>query len=364
MSDRLSGPSMLALVASLEGPALWRILQPFTALERLGYPCGWDMTTNHAVGVIAPAFDGYVLSRMSWDVADRPIADAWLRRLRADGKLVVYDADDDLFSPAATDHLLAAGLASGKTRATLEAGRAARIWALRQADGVTVSTEHLAAIVGAYTERPVIVVPNAIDLPWFRRVVAATSRRTPGLTIGWAGGQRADDDLAAMAEGWGRIAARYPDVTFVVAGYRPAIIAARVPAERLVVLPWRPVERYPSSFREIDIGCAAMAPSAFNAGKSTIKAMEYAAAGAAVVASSAYGQLVEHERSGLIADDSDAWTEQLAALVERPALRAILARRLTRHVERHCSLAGNLRTWPDAWRAIAESARAERLVAV
>ena len=48
-----------------------------------------------------------------------------------------------------------------------------------------------------------IVVPNAIDVPWFRRVLRGAQRRTDGMTIGWAGGIRPDRDLAEMAQAWG-----------------------------------------------------------------------------------------------------------------------------------------------------------------
>src|SRR4051812_18239324 len=60
MADRLTGPSMLALVGrERTGPDLWRVLQPITALEKAGYPCGWDFKENALIGQIAPVFDGY-----------------------------------------------------------------------------------------------------------------------------------------------------------------------------------------------------------------------------------------------------------------------------------------------------------------
>ena len=63
-ASRLTGPSMLALVGDRTGPTLWRVLQPITALEKAGYPCGWDLTHNALIGQIAPHFDGYLLPRM------------------------------------------------------------------------------------------------------------------------------------------------------------------------------------------------------------------------------------------------------------------------------------------------------------
>lgn len=352
----LTGPSVLALVGrERTGPDLWRVLQPITALEKAGYSCGWDFKENALIGQIAPLFDGYVLPRFSWPPRQRRIAEAWFSALRKAGKFIVYDADDDVFTAAETQRRVELAWTEGKSFEQLEAERFERIWAMQQCDGVTVSTQRLATIIRTFTSKPVIVVPNAIDLPWFRQIVSATKRNVPGLTIGWAGGKRHDRDVAEMAEAWGRIAARYPSVTFVVQGWVPPVIAEHVPAERLVTLPWMPLETYPAGLAQVDIACAAVADTPFNRAKSQIKAMEAAAAGSAVVASAFYGGLVDHGVSGWIAENAEEWEDALSELIERPALRSIMARRLLKHVERKCSLRENLWRWPQAWAEIAES---------
>lgn len=358
MPERLNGPSMLALVGDMTGPTLWRTLMPITALEKAGYACGWDFMKNDAIAAIAPAFDGYLLSRASWPPAYRRMAEQWFAAARKAGKFIVYDADDDVFTSQETQRRVELDWTEGKTVEQLEAERFERIWAMQQCDGVTVTTQRLATIVRSYTSKPVIVVPNAIDLVWFQKVVRATPRKIPGLTIGWAGGRRHDRDVELMAEAWSRIARRYPGVTFVVQGWQPEVIKEHVPAERLVTISWMPAERYPAGLAQIDIGCAAIADTPFNRAKSPIKAYEYAAAGAAVVASpTLYSGLVEHGYSGLIATTTDEWETALAGLVESHAQRQIMARRLLRTVEKRHSLAGNLWRWPAAWQQIAESAR-------
>jgi glycosyltransferase involved in cell wall biosynthesis len=364
MADRLTGPSMLALVGDLSGPALWRILQPISALERAGYPCGWDRTQNHAVSAIAGRYQGIILPRVSWPIAFRPTASAWLAEIRARGQVIVYEADDDLFSTAMVAHGLAAGL-TPKTFRQLDADRHDLHWLLGQVDGVTVSTPYLAEIVRGFTDRPVVVVPNAIDVSWFRSVLRAATRPSPACTIGWAGGKRDERDLAPLGAAWRTIAERYPAVRFLVAGHRSPTLTRAVPADRLEIRPWLPLERYPANLAGLTIGCAALHASAFARSKSDIKALEYAVAGAAVVASpTVYGELVEHGYSGLIAETADEWMLALSALVESPARCAILARRLLRHVERERSLAQNLWRWPAAWSMIAESAKTRRLVMV
>jgi glycosyltransferase involved in cell wall biosynthesis len=359
MADRLPGPSILALVGDHTGPTLWRVLQPITALEKQGYPCGWDDMANPAIGAIAPAFDGYLLSRTSWNPEHRRLAEGWFASIRAAGKLVVYDADDDIFTAAETRRRVELNWTDGKSFERLESERWERIWAMQQCDGVTVSTQRLATIVRSFTSKPVVVVPNAIDLPWFRGIIQATKRQLPGLTIGWAGGRRHDRDVEDMATAWGRVASKYPAVTFVVQGHQPEVITEHVHIDRLVKLPWMPLESYPAGLAQIDIGCCAVADTPFNRPKSNIKAMEYAAAGAAVVASpTLYGSLIEQGVSGYLVEGADEWEDGLSLLIERPALRAMMRTRLLKRIEKRHTLAGNLHRWPAAWATIAESARA------
>lgn len=364
MADRLSGPSVLALIDQVNGPNLWRVLQPITALEKAGYSAGWDFKSNGLIGAVAPAFDGYLLPRISWPASERRTAEAWFQASRLAGKFVVYDADDDVFTSQETHRRIELNWSEGKSVEQLEDERHQRIWAMQQCDGVTVTTQRLATIVRQYTHKPVIVVPNAIDLEWFRGVARQAKRVAPGLTIGWAGGKRHDRDVEQMAEAWGMIARYSGDgIKFVVQGWIPPVVQEHVPADRLVLLPWMKAETYPQGIAQIDIGCCAVADTPFNRAKSNIKSMEYAAAGAAVVASpTLYSGLVEHGVSGYICETVDEWTRALANLINSNAERQIMNRRLLRTVEKRHTLAGNLWRWPAAWATIGDEARAHRIL--
>jgi glycosyltransferase involved in cell wall biosynthesis len=361
MTAALTRPRMLALVGDLSGPTLWRVLQPTAALQDRGYPAEWDFRTAPAIEHAPRAFDGFVLPRLAWpSVAQRLVAH-WFDLLHAAGKFVVFDLDDDILTFADTARRIELGWTEGRSFDQLEAARAARVWALRRCDGVTVSTEPLAEVVRSFTARPVVVVPNAIDLPWLRTVLRRALRRTRGVTIGWAGGMRSGRDLAPVAEAWRRIAERFPSVTFVVQGHPDPGLLAAVPSDRLLLLPWLPLDRYPEGLVEVDIACCAVAADRWNANKSPIKAYEAAVAGAAVVATpTVYGSLIADGLTGYLAETASDWTRALADLVEHPALRSMMARRLLRVVEREHALARNVGAWPAAWAAIAEDAAERR----
>lgn len=349
---------MLALIDEVNGPNLWRVLQPITALEKAGYPAGWDFKSASMLGLVAPHVDGYLLPRISWPAPHRSTAEAWFDGIRKQGKFAVYDMDDDILTSQETHRRVDLDWTEGKSFEQLEGERFQRIWAMQQCDGVTVTTQRLATIARSYTTKPVIVVPNAIDVPWFRGIVNATKRQVPGLTIGWAGGRRHDRDVEAMATAWGRIARKYPAVTFVCMGWQPEVIKEHVPADRLVLLPWMKAETYPSGLAQMDIQCAALADTPFNRAKSPIKVMEAAVSGAAVVASpTLYSGIVETAKSGWIVDGADEWEAALETLIDSPALRSMMARRLLKTVERKHALSVNLWCWPAAWATIAESSR-------
>jgi glycosyltransferase involved in cell wall biosynthesis len=161
-----------------------------------------------------------------------------------------------------------------------------------------------------------------------------------------------------MAEAWGRIAARYPAVRFVVVGHLSPLIVQAVPAAQLVTVPWLPVDVYPRAYRGIDILCCPLADTDFNRGKSPIKAFEGAAAGCAVVASpTVYRRVLHDGGNGYIVRDAEAWAGILAALLDYPELRQRVAVNWQRRVQQRHNLDADASMWPRAWGKLIGAAR-------
>ena len=180
-------------------------------------------------------------------------------------------------------------------------------------------------------------------------------RKIEGLTIGWAGGNRPDGDLTEMAVAWGRIAKRYPDVTFVVMGHQPGVVSEHVPESRLKRIPWMSQFEYPLGLVGIDIGCCPLEDRPFNRCKTPIKSWEYALSGAAVVASpTVYGQCITDGLNGHLATTADQWEEYLSHYVELEDERYYTAGSLKRDVLEKWSLKKNYWRWPAAWRRLIE----------
>lgn len=351
----MNGPAVVSILQEYRGVSAWRCMWPLEELGRRGYRAAWGDNEDPKHSALIEQADVVVLHRPAWLPGDEPKAEAWRDLLHQRGKVLVIDYDDDLLSPEILERIRITGdeELNARSDARLEAERQTRIFALRLADGVTVTTPYLAEVCRQYTDKPVLVVPNAIDLPRFRAGLDGYRRRVAGPTIGWAGGNRPDRDAEQLAIAWGRIAEQFPDVTFVVAGHPlPALLDA-VSLARLVYLPPLPLDRYACNYAEIDIACCPLADEPFNRSKSPIKAMEFAAAGAAVVASpTVYGDFIHDGEDGFLASSADQWEAVLSKLIRHPLRRQAAALMLRNRVERECTLAANVENWPAAWSEI------------
>jgi glycosyltransferase involved in cell wall biosynthesis len=333
---------------------------PFATLRQRGYPAEWvsqndpllgllELVKTGATTAILDAFKAIILCRMAWKPGDQEKGAYWLQALRDRGHTILYECDDDLFTPFMVAQQKE-GIEREKPVEVIEQERQASVWALQQCDGVTVTTQYLASTVRRFTDKPVEVVPNAVDADWFRWVQRQGRREVPGLTIGWAGGNRPDGDLRMMAEAWGRIARRHPGVTFVVMGHQPWCVWEHVPAQRIKPFPWMGPMEYPKGLVNIDIGCCPLEERPFNRAKTPIKAWEYALSGAAVVASpTVYRHSIEDRETGYLATTVDEWEAALSHLVEKEEERRYSSMALKRDVMARWSLRKNVWRWPAAW---------------
>lgn len=348
-------PRVLFLLGDMNGCSWWRAVRPAEALVSMGGNVAVADKDEAGLENVVHLFDAVILPRMSWE--DHQGAERFIAALHKVGICVIYECDDDLFSEQVNIRIQQT-VERDASLELLEQRRLDRLAALRLCDGMTVSSPRLATVMRQMVDYPVHVVPNAIDLEWWAQQMRSEARSVDGLTIGWAGGSRPDADILPMAEAWGRIARRFPQVTFVVYGYQPEAITAAVPPDRIVQLPWRQVDQYPAPLQNIDIGCAAVADQPFNRSKTPIKAWEYAASGAAVVATpTLYGTDVHHGHTGYLAETADEWEWALADLVMNGPRRRRLAATLRLRVARLHSLEANARRWPAAWSSIIASFR-------
>lgn len=357
----LTCPGVVALVDDPESAlAWWRVTAPFTRLRQHHISAAWGKLSEPSVrferGAVAVFPRLFPLDTPSGRAQMLATFDAF----RPATSALIYDVDDDLFSDAYIRHHLLTDWGDGKDEAAMRRQCDAMLWAVGQCDAITAASQPLADLLSGLVDRPIYTVENAIDVRWYRSRLAARSLWHGRLTIGWAGGRRPEADFAAMAEAWGRVARRRPDVLFVVAGDASArrYAAKHVPSDQVQHIEWAHVQDMPMAM-QTDIGCCVVEGTSFDVCKTPIKAWEYGLAGASVVATPAlYSQDVADGFTGRLATTADEWEAALLELLDDEEQRRYLAANMATRVEQRHGLDEQLWRWPAAWRAIVEGKQA------
>jgi len=335
---------------------MWRVWWPFAELRNRGFVADSfhkDQAEAILPLVAAGRYDCVVTPRIVWPVDG--IGTKWIKAVHNAGLAWVYEVDDDVFS----EHIVPRQSALFESEREkgfeqLEWERTERIRMLSVCDGVTVTSPRLKTVITNHNpDVPVYVVPNAIDVKWFRLVMRGIGRvpELEGkLVIGWAGGTRLPADIAPLVKAWPIIAERYPDVMFALQGHLEPALVDCVPKERRVTMPWLPLDEYPRALINFDIGCCPVAPTSFNHSKSCIKWYEMTLAGMpTVVSPTLYGREVTDGVDALVADSPEEWVTQLSRLIESYELREKINREARMNVVTNHSLEANWWRWPEAW---------------
>jgi glycosyltransferase involved in cell wall biosynthesis len=254
------------------------------------------------------------------------------REAKAHGAAVVWDNDDDIGSvPKGTPGYRKQG-------GMLWERRLAGMRKIFQvADLVTTPSRTLAERLREYGAQHAEVVENHVP----DQFVLRSRPPREGVTIGWIAGleHQLDVERIPVREALQRLLDERPDVRVVSFGLGLGLRGERY--RHVDVVPLLELTRAAGAF---DIGIAPLSDLAMNRARSNIKLKEYAAAGAAWLASpiGPYIGLGEKQGGRLVADDG--WYDALARLVDRPRERAKLAKRAGKWVAGE-TLSKHARTW-------------------
>lgn len=237
--------------------------------------------------------------------------------------------------------------------------RALALQLLAAADALQVSTPWLGQLFGPRA-RATWVLPNAVDaLP----PLAAPSGHGDALRIGWAGSAGHADDLRAVMPALRAMLHGLPGASLAIMTretLRP--LFDWVPPERLDFRPDADLGTYLHFLSTLDVGLAPLSDTPFNRGRSDVKFLEYAAAGACAVLqrAPAYASVLQEEVAASFGNNEElvARVHELAGDGQRRAkmrarAHAYVAAARTRPsmaARRHALLQG-------LWRAAPGSAR-------
>lgn len=326
----------------------YRALLPMLEAERRGHRIVWDMGQALQAGQRGePRYD---LIHIHQFISDGDLA--MMRRLRERGVAVVWDTDDDImgtpkFSPTYKE-------IGGKRKLKKRFALASEI--ARTAHLVTTSSARLADTYRDAGAANVAVIENQLR----PGDVGRARRRARGVTIGLAAAMEHETDLRALqlAETLRAMLERNPRVRLVTIG-----IHLGFDHPRYAYRPWVPIERLIETESDFDVGLAPLVDTPFNRARSNVKLKEYAAAGAAWLASPTGPYAGLGERQGGLLVDDDGWPQALERIVDDDALRRGLAQRGRAWAAKQ-TITQSGAIWENAFRDAILRARAERGAAV
>lgn len=315
----------------------YRAIEPMLELARNGH----DVRINGRDGEISPemrSFDVVVISRYVGAEAQR-IA----QELRDAGLAVVWECDDAV---TLAPELSPSALKIQRRRSEVQA-------MVRLADVVTTTSEPLAGHFRALGAERVHVVENYLG-GHFARL-----RRDPhdGLVLGWAAwaDHQADWRQLGLRETVTRLLDAHPQLRVESVG----LVSLNLPRDRYRQSDVVPLDRLGSQLTRFDIGIAPIVDTPFNRSRSNVKVKEYAAAGAAWLASpiGPYERLGRKQGGQLVPDDG--WYAAVDELLAKPRLLRKLAKRASKWGASQL-LADNTSPWEAALAEAVERARANR----
>jgi len=316
-----------------------RLLQP---LHHPNIAHGLDIQCGHAAAALREMPDVIVTHRHA--ITDDQTVKALLAHCRQHDIRLVYDLDDDLLD-VPPEHPEA-------ERLSQLAGTVAYLAA--KADAVWVSTQQLAARVGR-PRRKTFVLPNCLDERLWWPPPAVDLPPVGPTRLLYMGTRTHAADLDLILPALNRLGAEFGDrVAIDVIGVSPHRLPAGL--NRLDV-PYPASQTYPAFVNWLSrqnrwhIGLAPLVDTAFNRGKSAIKAIDYAALGLPCVASDVgvFSGTIENGVNGLLVENTEAaWFSALAGLLRDPHRCQALARAARSGFATRFTLAGQAAIWRNA----------------
>lgn len=276
----------------------YRFIQFDAGLRAAGVELRFEQASGFKDWALAESRDLVVVQK-------RLMRASWVKRLRGHARRLVFDTDDAIWEPHGKAH------SWWTRRRTLHRLRAIAA----AADCCTVPNEHLAAFLRPMARR-VELIPMALDEnEWY-----PAEERQPGPPrIGWAGAPPNLAYLTRLGCVFQEVQLARPEAEIVVyCGEKPDF-GGKV---RFTHHPFAPGTEAEVA-RAFDIGLLPLPDDAFAAGKSPIKALQYAACGIPCIASpvGATCETVRDGETGLAATTGDEWKAAILRLLDDPSER-------------------------------------------
>lgn len=313
--------------------------------------------TPHSLPESPRDYDCFIFSRV---YANRTII-AYTIRLKLEGKVIVWDLDDDFMEIPEWSPVKPAFPMSMINELDI---------CLKMSDVITVSTENLMESILSnmpWLERSKFgVLENLIDPRWFDRMRSPTppGGRPGPLRIIWTGSSSHEPkDFGALKH----IYDKYKDdkrFQFITYGHRPNFMMQEEPGRTFHVV-WGSKKDYEPTLAALspDISILCIEDNRFNRCKSGIKYFESTMAGAVCIATPIppYSDVIASRVNGLLADGPEGWEAAIEYLAsDNKWLLSTLHANAVRNVESNYSWHlqnPRMQAWIDHFRRLSTITR-------
>lgn len=264
---------------------------------------------------------------------------AYITEARRLGVRILYDIDDPIFDQNIYAQNPNLKFLSSKEMKQLLSGSPRYVEAIRQCDGVIVSTPGMRDVMAKHFSGNIYLWRNAIDAASALAGERAVSEKPPGVqdrvTIGYASGSRAHEaDFRVVSDALLTILKKYPQTDLKILGHLELPDEFERFKDRISETPFTGYDAYFRALATFDISIIPLVQDNFNECKSAIRYLESSLVRVPTIVSSTgdFINIISSDNVGRIASNPEEWLSNLEELISRPDLRQRIAENAHDHV--------------------------------
>lgn len=219
-------------------------------------------------------------------------------------KPIIFDFDDSIFL--------------GKNKKNIES-------IVLRSDKVICGNSYLAEWASSFSKN-VFIIPTGIDTKHLFNPLRKIKKffDNDKIIIGWIGTSSNLNNFLLIESALQNLINDFPELRIaIMSDIKPSF--KLIPDNRIIFMEWSPLAEI-SFLNSIDIGIMPLFDNEWTRGKCSFKAIQYMSMQKPVVLSNVgmNKELIKHNCNGLLAKNTDEWTDQLRYLINYPTARKTL----------------------------------------
>lgn len=270
----------------------------------------------------------------------------FIRLAKELNKTVIYDIDDLVIDTKYTDTIKYLDTMSPEERKGYDEGVRNMQKVLKMCDAAITTTEGMAEELKHYVPKVFINRNTAseemLKLSEEAYEKAAAEKKAEGrktVKLGYFSGSIThNDDFILIQPAVAKIMEKYPQTELHIAGILDIPKEFEAFKERVIAHPFADWKKLPEMIASMDINLAPLEESIFNEAKSENKWVEAALVRVPTIASNlgAFKRMIEHNKTGILANTCEEWYESLEALIVDTQKRERIAKAAYDYCKVHC----------------------------